>query len=160
MKIPTKSISSKAVFSACNLYRYVLERTFEQGTGAVNFLMLNPSTADEYFNDPTIARCEKWAMEQGYKTLLITNVFAFRATNPQDMLVHDELTENNDVYILEAAQKSHKIICGWGNWGYKRQADILELLKGFNLQCFKINKNGTPSHPLYISMRALVALER
>ena len=58
---------SGASFSPCRKYRYDLYRRFAGHTpipgiyGYVNFIMLNPSTADEIRNDPTVERCERRA---------------------------------------------------------------------------------------------------
>ena len=53
MKIKTEAIESHASFSPCRQWRYTLERRFAFGEGIINFIMLNPSTADEDHNDPT-----------------------------------------------------------------------------------------------------------
>lgn len=158
MKIKTKAINSKAIFSDCKNYRYVLERTFTSGKGSVNFILLNPSTADEFHNDPTIAKCEKWCIDNNIKTMYITNVFAFRATEPKDMLQSkDPIGQYNEGYLLHVANISDIIICGWGNHAthFNRHKELLKLLAHFTLRCFKINKNGSPCHPLYIPMKEL-----
>jgi hypothetical protein len=51
---------SLAVYSDCERYRYLLTRVWEPGRKAL-FVMLNPSTATEVQNDPTVERCERRA---------------------------------------------------------------------------------------------------
>src|SRR3954469_17706712 len=74
-----------ARFSADGLYRYALWRVWDADRGLCNFLMLNPSTADETVNDPTVARCARRARSWGYGGLVVTNLFAFRATDPSGL---------------------------------------------------------------------------
>jgi hypothetical protein len=59
---------------------------------------LNPSTADETADDPTIRRCVAFARDWGHGSLCMTNLFAYRATKPADMLAQDDPVgpENDD----------------------------------------------------------------
>ena len=105
--------------------------------------MLNPSTADEFYNDPTVLRCENRAILEGYKSLIVTNVFAFRATEPKDMkaFYSKDLTEEyfkNFKHIEKIAEKSDKIICAWGNDGgyLKTSEKIRDILKEFQEKIF------------------------
>ena len=56
---------SEAVYSDCERYRYLLTRVWGPGPKAL-FVMLNPSTATEVQNDPTVERCERRARALGY----------------------------------------------------------------------------------------------
>ena len=76
---------SVAVYSDCERYRYTLTRTWDEGAGRVLFIMLNPSTATEVQNDPTVERCERRARTLGYGAFRVCNIFAYRATDPRDM---------------------------------------------------------------------------
>jgi hypothetical protein len=75
---------SEAVYSDCENYRFLLTRTWGDGPRAL-FIMLNPSTATEFQNDPTVERCERRARALGYGAFRVTNIFAWRATDPRDM---------------------------------------------------------------------------
>ncbi|OZA02269.1 MAG: hypothetical protein B7Y02_16985, partial [Rhodobacterales bacterium 17-64-5] len=76
--------ASEAVYSECERYRYLLARVW--GPGAkVMFVMLNPSTATEVQNDPTVERCERRARVLGFGAFCVTNIFAYRATDPKVM---------------------------------------------------------------------------
>ena len=74
-----------AEISPCGLYRYSLTRKWEAWKGTVNFIMLNPSTADAQEDDPTIRRCIGFAKAWGYGGIVVTNLFAYRATNPKEL---------------------------------------------------------------------------
>ena len=75
-----------ALFSEDRRYRYLLTRQVGFGDKRVTFLMLNPSTADEERNDPTIRRCINFANAWGFGWLDVTNLSSLRATNPKEML--------------------------------------------------------------------------
>lgn len=156
MDIKSKAIKSSADFSDCAQYRYNLKRKFSEGCRTINFIMLNPSTANELVNDPTIAKCENRTIKLGFNKLVITNLFAFRATNPNDMmLVDDPIGEKNDTYILEHAKLSEVVVCAWGNHGeYRyRSQEVVTMLKKHNIKLYalKLNSSGEPAHPLYLA---------
>lgn len=149
-------LTTGASFSDCERYRYTLWRTW--GTGpTINFIMLNPSTADERVNDPTIERCQRRADKLGYGGLIVTNLFALRATDPDDMLRDAApVGPENDDAIRESACQANQIVCAWGNHGSHlgRGAMILTMLRNFcphKLHALKVSKSGQPSHPLYLS---------
>lgn len=147
---------------SCERYRYKLWRKWDDFP-PVNFLMLNPSTADELVNDPTIERCERRAKSMGFGGLIVTNLFAFRATDPADMKacvspvgVVTEESADNDMAILTAAGESQMVICGWGSHGkhLQRSSTVIGMLLGSNaakLHSLKVNADGSPMHPLYVS---------
>ena len=156
MNIKSKAIQSSAYFSDCEKYRYALIRKFSDGPKTINFIMLNPSTADQFYNDPTISKCENRSLALGFNKMVITNLFAYRATDPNDMMaVEDPIGERNDIHILDNATKADTVVCAWGNGGQhrRRSDDIVKLLKKnkIKLHALKINSSGEPSHPLYLS---------
>lgn len=153
---------SRARFSACGNYRYWLTREFDSGVGVVNYLMLNPSTADAVVNDPTIARCERRAAAAGFQQLIVTNLFALRATDPRSLrTAPDPVGPENDQAILAAAQTAALVICAWGNHGsyLGRSAHVLALLRtaGVRPHALRITGAGEPGHPLYLPMAAHAA---
>ncbi len=153
------------VFSPDRRYRYTLQRDWMFGSGLVNFLLLNPSSATEEKNDPTIERCERRARRWGYKGLVITNLFAYRATDPNEMKRQaDPIGEDNDDHILAEACFADKVICGWGNHGAfrNRYKSVVEMLVSadIKLYAFTITNQCQPKHPLYIDYDIEPALWR
>lgn len=144
-----------AVFSPCGAYRYRLERTVTpQLERVVAFIMLNPSTATEHVDDPTIRRCIGFARSWDAGRLVIGNLFALRATDPRVMKAHAEpVGPDNDQHLLAVAREAHLVVCAWGNHGAHRgrAREVVELLRGAGaeLHSLRITKAGQPEHPLY-----------
>ena len=114
------------------------------------FIGLNPSTADETEDDPTINRCINFSKDWGYGGLCMVNLFAFRATVPSDMMASkDPIGSENDNWIKKLSKDAGVIVAAWGNDGsyMGRSKNIMDMVP--NLKCLKINKTGEPAHPLY-----------
>jgi len=146
---------SGATFSACLRWRYLLWRRWDAARPAANFLMLNPSTADEARLDPTCARARAYAERWGYGALVVTNVFAWRATDPAAMqAARDPVGPANDRAIVRAARAAALVVCAWGNHGAHlgRSAEVRALLAraGVRLHALRVNGSGEPAHPLYL----------
>jgi len=149
-------MNSGAVFSDDKKYRYVLWRDWNPKKAAALFIMLNPSTADEVVNDPTVERCERRTRELGFGGLIVCNLFAFRSTDPKVMVKEaDPIGPDNNYHILRELRKSSIVVCAWGTLGKlkDRQNKVLELIRmaGHTPHCLVLNKDGTPKHPLYVS---------
>lgn len=152
--------SGGAVISECGAYRYALWRLWEPlkiRPTIVNFLMLNPSTADAENDDATIRKCVQFAKRWGYDGILVTNLFGFRATDPWDLKkVHMPVGGLNNSYIGVAARNCDKVICAWGNHGcYLNRSETVrhQLRLEFPGKAFSIGpltKSAEPKHPLYI----------
>lgn len=146
----------ETVFSPCRKYRCRLRQIWEPTLPSLCFLMLNPSTADETRNDPTVERCERRARATAEcGGVEIINIFSYRATMPEDMKAQADPTgPDNDAHILEAARNAHMVICAWGRHGQHldRGRNVLEMLhrECIKTYCLKINSDGYPAHPLYI----------
>lgn len=153
-------IERSAVFSPCRRWRYQLRIQWgykHQGFVGklINFIMLNPSTADENVNDPTVERCQRRAMMLGYDGLIVTNLFALRSTDPQLLYqVHNPIGQDNDAHIMDAAAMSDRIVVGWGIHGNRcrgRADEVLKLLSSCGpVYALRITDDGSPEHPLYI----------
>ena len=132
-------------------YRYTLWRVWEDNRGYVQFIGLNPSTADETLDDPTIRRCVGFAKVWGYGAICMTNIFAFRATQPPDMFVAtDPIGPENDFWLSRTAREASLIVAAWGIHGkyLDRNKDVMALIPG--MKCLRFTKGGYPQHPLYI----------
>lgn len=145
---------SEAVYSRCETYRYLLTRRWGPGRKAL-FVMLNPSTATEVQNDPTVERCERRARALGFGAFRVTNIFAFRATDPRVMrAAADPIGPGNDAAIRASVEWSDMTLCAWGNHGLHldRGAAVIALLRetGVPLWHLGLTGQGQPRHPLYV----------
>lgn len=144
-------VLAAATLSPCRAYRYDLWRRWSTDKGYVMFIGLNPSTADETNDDPTIRRCIDFAKRWGFGELCMANLFAFRATQPRDMkAAADPVGPDNNRSLQTLADGASIIIAAWGKDGtYQgRDKQVLKMLP--RLHCLKQNKDGTPAHPLYL----------
>jgi hypothetical protein len=142
---------SKAIFSDDMRYRYVLERVWDERFGRCVFIGLNPSTADENKNDPTVARCIAYAKAWGYGAFVMLNAFAFRSTDPAGLLsVDDPVGAENDAWIASEVARASIVVAAWGvhaSIGNRHG----KLVKDFPaLACLGTTKAGFPKHPLYL----------
>ena len=141
-----------AVLSPCGRYRYSLQRRWLTGEGTVLFIMLNPSTADAETDDPTIRRCIGFAQRWGFRELVVGNLFAYRATNPQELTqVDDPIGAENDYHLTEMSGSAVATIAAWGERGALRgrDTDVLRILTG-SIEHLGLTKQGHPRHPLYL----------
>lgn len=148
---------SWAAISDDQRYRYELGRRWDDGP-LLEWVMLNPSVADATDDDPTIRRCIRFAKDWGFNGIRVTNLFAYRATDP-DTLLNPDIDpfgpQNNDYLSTERGPIT---VCGWG--AHKMIAAALlvhcgdPLLKRSALMCLGYNKDGSPKHPLYVPKNA------
>lgn len=146
---------STAIYSDCECYRYRLTRLWDAQTRKIAFVMLNPSTATEYQNDPTVERCERRARALGFGGFSVTNIFAWRDTDPRKMRAAiDPVGAQNDDFILMAAQWADMTLAAWGSHGdhLGRGAQVQKILKETQKPIYHLGltKAGHPKHPLYI----------
>jgi len=135
-------------------YRYHLSRSgWLTGEGICLFIMLNPSTATQNKDDPTIRRCKGFAKLWGFAKLEVVNLFAARATEPKELKeMEDPIGQGNDETILYTAKNARQIIVAWGAHGpyQERDKEVIRLLKDYDLYSLGTTKKGNPRHPLYI----------
>lgn len=141
-----------AVFSPDRAYRYKLWRIWDSSKPLAMFVGLNPSTADEENNDPTVAKCQRYARGWGYGGLVMTNLFAFRSTDKSVLEeVDDPIGPENDRYLAELAKSAGIVVAAWGNDGnYLGRSNAVSSLLPM-LHYLRLNKTGEPAHPLYLS---------
>lgn len=148
--------ASTAIYSDCERYRYALTRIWDQDGQRAHFIMLNPSTATEFQNDPTVERCERRARTLGFGAFRVTNIFAWRDTDPRAMrAASDPVGPANDAAILEGCDWANTIIAAWGTHGahLDRGEAVARLLAetGREVHHLGLTKDRHPRHPLYIS---------
>jgi hypothetical protein len=148
-----------ATYSPDKQCRYTLGRIIDENKNLkpkkILWIMLNPSTADAFTLDPTLTRCYWFSKYWGFTEMIITNIFAFRSTDPKKLSeVFDPIGINNDHILEVAAYEADAIVLGWGAdpMADIRKPDILEILKKVScpIYCLGLNKNGSPKHPLYL----------
>lgn len=143
-------LKRQAVFSECRSYRYGLWRVWDESKPTAMFICLNPSTADEVDDDPTISRCIGFAREWGYGGICVGNLFAFRETDRCKLkLCRHPVGPNNDKWLQRMSRESDIVVSAWGNddsfmW---RASKVKALIP--ELYCIEVNKTGEPRHPLY-----------
>ena len=155
----------QATFSPCYRYRYSLDRKAVNPPRVamydlVTFLMLNPSTADANVNDNTVAKCCVYAGLWGARNLTVVNAFGFRSTDPDGLrVVDDPIGPDNNASIMEAVTRSSIVVCAWGKHGrvLNRGKTLTRQLlnEGIQLSYLKLNKDGSPSHPLYLPLSTM-----
>lgn len=147
-----------AYLSEDRVYRYALTRDVAPltGVGSVAFIGLNPSTADETADDPTIRRCMGFARSWGFAQLLMLNLYAYRATDPRDLWRArfdgvDVVGPDNLAAIAMAAGGSDLVVCAWGaaHPSMPEQVErVLTLIR--DPHCIGLTQLGHPRHPLYV----------
>ena len=141
---------SGATFSDCRKFRYSLWRLWDRRKNYVNFVCLNPSTADETHDDPTIRRCINFAQSWGYGGMYMTNIYAYRTTYPKELLSHSEVVgPENNKYLELVSLGAALTIAAWGNHGAVRGDNVLKILS--RPHYLSMTKLGEPSHPLYLN---------
>jgi len=148
-------LQRSAQFDATGQYRYRLDRRWNAESGAIAFIMLNPSRADHRRDDPTVRRCIGLAQSWQYGSLVVVNLFGYCSSTPKALsTVADPIGSNNDDALLQACQSVDQIVLAWGNGGhlYDRDRQILALLHPYRdrLACLGLTRLGRPRHPLYV----------
>lgn len=161
-----------AIITECGEYRYVLTRNVPYNTimhdanRPCTFIMLNPSTADAEADDPTIRRCMSFARAFEASELVVVNLFAYRATEPDDMFAaHDPVGPLNDRYIRNMLGHTYRarggavIACGTAGKNNAQRDLFRQRVRsvrriaqdcGVVLHALGTTKEGWPRHPLYL----------
>jgi hypothetical protein len=139
-----------AVFSDDRVYRYTLDIVWDESLPLVQFIGLNPSTADEFKDDNTVRKCKQFARNWGYGGMVMTNLFAYRDTDPRGMKKHPQPAgerngafcrdcadaaefgycddglpctsdrSRNDYFLRSVAERCQMTVAAWGNHGEHR----------------------------------------
>ena len=143
-----------AVFSTDLQYRYRLSRRWAPGA-ALPLVLLNPSKAGAELDDPTTRRCIGFARRLGYGAIELVNLYAFIATNPEDLRRAGwPVGPDNDLHTEIACRGAPLAVCAWGTkaQGLARPVEVLRMLRGWGVKtmAFRIGAGGAPVHPLYL----------
>jgi len=145
-------LNRSAIISEDGLYRYHLSRTWGDDERAV-FIMLNPSTADGFTDDATIRRCIAFAKAWKLDGIEVVNLYAYRATHPQELwTVNDPVGPDNDRWLRSAGTSGYPLIAAWGNHARQDRVSQVLAMPGFEkLTCLKTTRSAAPAHPLRLS---------
>lgn len=146
-----------AWFNEAKTHRYLLTRTWADGP-LMTWVMLNPSTADAFADDPTIRRCTGFARREGCGGIKVVNLYAVRSASPDAIgESQDPIGPCNDRFIDEHARDG-LVVAGWGALGSLggRGAEVGKRLaaSGTRLLCVGLTSAGQPRHPLYVRAAA------
>lgn len=137
-----------ATLSPDRVYRYALWRIWTPHKPLIMFIGLNPSTADAQRDDHTITRCIGFAGRWGFGGLVMCNLFAYRATDPDEMkLAADPIGPGNDAALDQWAGRASEIVAVWGNHGAHLGRDRAVQARYIALRCMGTTKGGAPCHP-------------
>ncbi len=157
MTQPMFDTGKSAILSDDGKYRYSLSREWATG-GPVVFVGLNPSTADDQVDDPTIRRMMGFARKWGFPGIMVVNLFAVRMTNPASLVgVPDPVGPDNDHVLRSIDQVADLVVVCWGNDGiFKARCDavvkiLAEVARVVPVKCFGLTNTGQPKHPLYLA---------
>ncbi len=144
-------IQRGATFSPCRRYRYALWRTWNAAGGTILFIGLNPSTADEQRDDPTIRRAIGFARRWGYGGVTFCNLFAWRATEPARLKeAAKPFGPHNLRSVMRLAGRADRVVAAWGNHGSYQDGDAKIISRLGELHCLGVTQLGQPRHPLYV----------
>ena len=115
-------------------YRYRLCRTWDETKPHAMFVMMNPSTADPLVDDPTVAKCGRYARAWGYGGLHVGNIFAYRATDKKRLpLLADPVGPDNDSHLIAMAKAAAIVVFAYGQPGHRtlapRGIEVARLLR-------------------------------
>ena len=153
-------MSGRAEISACGTYRYRLERDFFRPGPIAAVFMVNPSTADAQENDATIRKLLGFGARLGWHSLIVGNVFAYRATDITELRhAPDPVGPHNERHLAQIFRDADVHIAAWGprsklppalreEW---RMVSTIALDEGYDLRCWGTAKDGQPRHPLMLA---------
>lgn len=150
-------IDRTAVLSSDGIYRYACGRQWDVGDRRALFVMLNPSTADDQIDDPTIRRCMAFARREHCDGLVVVNLYAYRATDPAELWrVDDPVGPHNDntirYAVADAVATGSPIVAAWGALATNphRVYRVKQIPGMERAQALGLTKSGAPRHPLYV----------
>lgn len=163
-----------AEISPCGAYRWTLGRVWE-GMGLWNLVcMLNPSSADDRVDDPTIRRLIAWHQRWGYGAFLVVNLYPLRSPRPDevrewcpdfcasaaaDVERYAPAMMDNERHIVRAARKCSGALVAWGAGAWDAAVIVMAVKAirhgfdsdgrpGARMSCLGRTASGAPIHPL------------
>ncbi len=142
-------------------YRYILGTRGEKPLVCIG---VNPSTAEPDDLDNTLKSVQRIAAYNGYDSFVMFNVYAQRATRPEDMdrtrneRLHRENMAAFD-YVLSHAGQAPAVWAAWGSViemrSYLKRCvlDMIDVGRRYGAVWYTAgarSKKGHPHHPLYL----------
>jgi hypothetical protein len=140
-----------AKISDCGKFRFALGRVWDPSLLRLGFVMLNPSTADADRDDATIRKCLGFARHLGYGSVMVTNLYAFRATSPKDLKTAGYAVGlDNDMWIRMMIRTVNTVVCAWGvnARGHARAQHVMDLIP--EPKALRLTSDNVPCHPLML----------
>lgn len=163
MKGKDSLVKRLAKLSDDGLYRYSLAHVWDLELPALGWIMLNPSTADATQDDATIRVVSWWTRKMGFGSFLVGNLFAYRATNPDELFTTvDPVGPENNIYINWLVQICPTVMLAWGASRRPGNREFLVLDKLLDdpnpgkFLCLGKTKDGSPRHPLYVKRTTML----
>jgi len=140
-----------AIFGEDRSYRYALYRIWDPTLTTIMFIGLNPSTANETEDDPTIRRVKRFAKDNGYGSVMMVNLFAYVTAYPEELKkCADPVGKFNDQFLKDLGKTCSEIVFAWGSFpeAKDRAKEVIKLFP--DGVCLLQNRDGSPRHPLYV----------
>jgi hypothetical protein len=181
MEFPTHLHEDGALFSPDRSRRYALWRVWDLSLPAIMVIGLNPSTANETTDDPTIKSIRRIAAHNGFGKLIMTNLFSWVSSDPKVLddvyrtrmqfatkmfsdqsklgVFESTLGDVNRAYLNHFRKQASHVWYAWGNFKQARPEIVKEILQSFpgGLCCHQ-NGNGSPKHPLYCKSNTILQI--
>lgn len=152
-----------AILSDDQVYRYELTRLWAPEKGYACWIMLNPSVADDEFDDRTIQKIMRYTERENWGGIVVVNLFAYRAQKPVRMWEArdrgvDIVGPENASHIVDAMRKAKIHFAAWGVGNRDpdvapeiRKVHKIAMYEMIDMKCLGHNGDGSPKHPLYIA---------
>jgi hypothetical protein len=149
-----------AIVSHDGRYRFRLERVWDDLLPTLAAVMLNPSYANASRDDHTVTGLMVRCRAAGFGRLVVVNCSPYRSRDPfalrhlaREEILGPVLGSVNDHHIRVAAGEADRVLCAWGGQAinldlHERTLAILEERARGDLYVLKVNRDGTPHHPL------------
>lgn len=147
-----------AILDPDRSYRYLLWRSWGSRDHRCVFVGLNPSTADEGRDDPTIRKCVGFAKRWGFGAIDMVNLFAWRSTDPSGLLsAPDAAGYDNDDVLAEVIARAHRVVWAWGRHNARVRRLVHARTAGWSFfpgceaGTLGRSQDGSPRHPLMLA---------
>lgn len=146
-----------ASFSECRRYRYSLWRIWDKEKPLVMFIGLNPSTAKEDADDPTIRRVKAFAASWGFGGVYMMNLFSYVTPYPAQLMHYEDPVDGaNDFQLKQIGKLCSEIIFAWGSFpeAKHRAKEVIAMFP--DAKALILNNDGSPRHPLYVPKKVQI----